>query len=205
MALRLSSASGSKPFCERLVEDGRLSLGQKTDALKTARVLISNTVDPAKSQDPKFRRLKLGNAKLQQKIFSIPVMMELLQFVGFEHQSVEGEDCLVMKDGFTQPCQACLVDLQVAQDRLAASSTNNNNMNAPVLEKLTEKQKARVLLEGKERQEKLAIKENRKRNLAMLKEDKRARHSDPNWKSGVSAACAKSGSGISTFRDKYGE
>lgn len=204
MTLRLSSTSGCKPFFERLVEDGRLSLGQKTDALKTARVLISNAVDPAKSQDPKFRRLKLGNAKLQQKIFSIPVMMELLQFVGFEHQSVEGEDCLVMKDGFTEPCQACLVDLQVAQDRLTTLSTNIN-INAPVLEKLTGKQIERRLLEEKERQDKLAAKDNRKRNLAMLKEDKRARHSDPNWKPQVSAACAKTGSGISTFRDKYGE
>jgi hypothetical protein len=204
MTLRLSSTSGCKPFFERLVEDGRLSLGQKTDALKTARVLISNAVDPAKSQDPKFRRLKLGNAKLQQKIFSIPVMMELLQFVGFEHQSVEGEACLVMKDGFTEPCQACLVDLQVAQDRLTTLSTNIN-INAPVLEKLTGKQIERRLLEEKERQDKLAAKDNRKRNLAMLKEDKRARHSDPNWKPQVSAACAKTGSGISTFRDKYGE
>jgi hypothetical protein len=204
MTLRLSSTSGCKPFFERLVEDGRLSLCQKTDALKTARVLISNAVDPAKSQDPKFRRLKLGNAKLQQKIFSIPVMMELLQFVGFEHQSVEGEACLVMKDGFTEPCQACLVDLQVAQDRLTTLSTNIN-INAPVLEKLTGKQIERRLLEEKERQDKLAAKDNRKRNLAMLKEDKRARHSDPNWKPQVSAACAKTGSGISTFRDKYGE
>jgi hypothetical protein len=204
MTLRLSSTSGCKPFFERLVEDGRLSLGQKTDALKTARVLISNAVDPAKSQDPKFRRLKLGNAKLQQKIFSIPVMMELLQFVGFEHQSVEGEACLVMKDGFTEPCQACLVDLQVAQDRLTTLSTNIN-INAPVLQKLTGKQIERRLLEEKERQDKLAAKDNRKRNLAMLKEDKRARHSDPNWKPQVSAACAKTGSGISTFRDKYGE
>jgi len=39
----------------------------------------------------------------------------------------------------------------------------------------------------------------------MIKQDKYVRENDPNWKSGVSAACAKSGTGISTFRDKYGE
>ena len=69
---------------------------------------------------------------------------------------------------------------------------------------MSEKQKARLLLEEKERQQKIAEKENRKRNLQMLKEDKKAR-SDPNWKPKVSAACAKTGKGLKTFRDKYGE
>jgi hypothetical protein len=35
--------------------------------------------------------------------------------------------------------------------------------------------------------------------VAKLKQDKQ------DWKSGVSAACSKSGTGISTFHDKYGE
>lgn len=210
MVLRLSSATTSsscKLFLDRLVEDGRLPLDQKTDALKTARLLIANTVDSTKSRDPKYLRLKLGNAKLQQKIFSIPTMMDLLKFVGFEQQSVDGEDCLVMKEGCQEMCQAGLAELKVAQDRLAVLSLSTSINSAPAVmeEKLSEKQKARRLLEEKQIQEKLAAKENRKRNLAMLKEDKRARESDPNWKPKVSAACAKAGTGISTFRDKYGE
>lgn len=35
--------------------------------------------------------------------------------------------------------------------------------------------------------------------------DKFVRENDENWTSKQSAACVKSGSGISTFRDKYGE
>jgi len=71
--------------------------------------------------------------------------------------------------------------------------------------KLSEKQRARILLEEKQKQEKLIDHEQRKKNVAMIKQDKFVRENDPNWKSGVSAACAKSGTGISTFRDKYGE
>ena len=35
--------------------------------------------------------------------------------------------------------------------------------------------------------------------------DKYVRENDENWTSKQSAACVKSGDGISTFRDKYGE
>merc|ERR1711862_176010 len=70
---------------------------------------------------------------------------------------------------------------------------------------LSEKQRARILLEEKQKQEKLIDYEQRKKNVAMIKQDKYVRENDANWKSGVSAACVKSGTGISTFRDKYGE
>eukprot|EP00980_Cylindrotheca_fusiformis_P005541 scaffold1172_cov115-Cylindrotheca_fusiformis.AAC.16 len=210
MTLRLSATSssssgGSKPFLDRLIEDGRLSLDQKMAAVKTASLLIANTIDPTKSQDPKYRKLKLGNSKLRERIFCLPSMMELLQYVGFEHRSDGEEKCLVMRDGREQVCKRCLVDLHVAQERLALVSNPTTSAPPLVEEKLSEKQKARRIREENERQEKQAAKENRKRNLAMLREDKCARQSDPNWKPKVSAACAKTGSGISTFRDKYGE
>lgn len=72
-------------------------------------------------------------------------------------------------------------------------------------EKKSEKQKARELMEKKRKKEAEDAKAVRAKNIAMLKQDKFVRENDENWKSGVSAACAKSGSGISTFRDKYGE
>jgi hypothetical protein len=84
--------------------------------------------------------------------------------------------------------------------------TNNNNTVFPSVEsKLTEKQKARRLLEEKQERERELAKQQRKHNVAMLKQDKFVRQNDENWTSGVSAACAKSGDSISTFRDKFGE
>jgi len=219
MTLRLSSTSAEskfKPFFDRLLEDGRITLGQKTDAVKTLQVVLKNAIaDPVKSQDPKYRQLKLENPKLQQRLFSIPVVMEILQAVGFREQMVDGNRCLFLPVPDTTTVssssgQECLAELHVTQQRLASiagttSSSSNNNVKAAVPEKLSEKQKARKLMEEKEQQEKLKAKENRKRNLALLKEDKHARENDPNWKPKVSAACAKTGTGISTFRDKYGE
>ena len=206
MVLRLSTTSESKfkPLFDRLLEDGRITLGQKADAVKTLQVVLKNAVsDPVKSQDPKYRLLKLGNAKLQQRLFSIPVVMEILQLVGFQQQMVDGEDCLVLPASSSMGHE-CVAELEVTQQRLDAIA-GTSNVKAVVPEKLSEKQKARMLLEEKERLEKEKAKENRKRNLALLKEDKHTRENDPNWKPKVSAACAKSGSGISTFRDKYGE
>jgi hypothetical protein len=71
--------------------------------------------------------------------------------------------------------------------------------------RFNEKQKARDLMEKKKKAEAEEAKRVRASNVAKLKQDKFVRENDENWKSGVSAACAKSGTGISTFRDKYGE
>eukprot|EP00526_Cylindrotheca_closterium_P019366 CAMPEP_0113617800 /NCGR_PEP_ID=MMETSP0017_2-20120614/8985_1 /TAXON_ID=2856 /ORGANISM="Cylindrotheca closterium" /LENGTH=216 /DNA_ID=CAMNT_0000527243 /DNA_START=171 /DNA_END=821 /DNA_ORIENTATION=+ /assembly_acc=CAM_ASM_000147 len=216
MALRISSTTSTttpsafRPFFDRLVEDGRITMGQKTDAVKTLQLVLKNAItDPVKSQDPKYRQLKLGNAKLQRKLFSIPVVMEILQKVGFQQQTVDGEESLVLPAQNTPNTmgQDCVEELVVTQQRLAiiAGDSTSANVKAAVPEKLSEKQKARMLMEEKEKQEKLKAKENRKRNLALLKEDKHVRENDPNWKPKVSAACAKTGTGIETFRDKYGE
>ena len=71
--------------------------------------------------------------------------------------------------------------------------------------KMSEKQKARLLMEKKRKKEEEDAKAQRAKTAAMIKQDKFVRKHDENWKSGVSAACVKSGEGISTFRDKYGE
>lgn len=209
MVLRLSSSSSTLGYLNSLVEDGQLPLGRKTDCLKTMKIIIGNLADPVKSQDEKYRRLNLNNAKLQAKVFSITYMMDLLETLGFEKQQEGEESFLILTGEIGTAFQTCLEEILAAQDRLSGSAVTATVANAKVNvfpgEKLSEKQKARRLLEEKERLEKQQAKENRKRNLALLREDKIARQTDPNWKAKVSAACAKTGTGISTFRDKYGE
>ena len=97
----------------------------------------------------------------------------------------------------------------------AAASVGSSNKKAkhqqhdeqppPPQEALTEKQKARRLLEQAKARDQAKAKEERARQIALLQQDKHTRIHDPNWKPGLSAACAKSGTSISTFRDKYGE
>ena len=42
-------------------------------------------------------------------------------------------------------------------------------------------------------------------SLSLFMIDKYVRENDENWTSKQSAACVKSGTGINTFRDKFGE
>ena len=88
-------------------------------------------------------------------------------------------------------------------DSTASTVSNSSSVNSTV--KMTEKQRARVLMEEKRKREVEDARAARARTSALIKQDKYVRQNDDNWKSGQSAACVKSGTGISTFRDKYGE
>jgi hypothetical protein len=169
--------------------------------------VVKNVLDPVKSQDAKYRTLKLDNAKLQAKLFSIVYVKDLCKVIGF----VEADGCLTIPppesdDHKLLALQTLLQEMDRAQDELleppAAAATNKKPR---VEEKLSEKQIARRQMVEKQKVESEKAKEERKRNLKMLQQDKLARETDPNWKSGVSAACSKSGSGIMTFRDRHGE
>eukprot|EP00934_Nitzschia_sp_Nitz4_P006200 Nitzschia sp. Nitz4//scaffold9_size221794//20073//20761//NITZ4_001317-RA/size221794-snap-gene-0.86-mRNA-1//1//CDS//3329560914//6190//frame0 len=200
MALRLSAtaSTGGNSALDQLLTDASLSTSQKTDCLKTLQVVVKNLLDPAKASDSKYRTLKLDNAKLQERLFGISyIRTSVLPSVGF----VEQEQVMVANEPL--PVQA-LQQLQQAIVSATESLAKPAKL-MPATEKLSEKQKARRLLEEKERKEKEIAKLERKRNVAMLQQDKLTRETDPNWKPGLSAACAKSGSSISTFRDKYGE
>lgn len=74
-----------------------------------------------------------------------------------------------------------------------------------VVEKLSEKQKARRLLEEKRRLEKEREKAFRNETRAKIAADKLVRQKDENWKPSVSAAADKTGTGLLTFRDRHGE
>ena len=71
--------------------------------------------------------------------------------------------------------------------------------------RMSEKQKARQLMEKKRQKEAEEAKEARKKTSKLIKQDKYVRENDENWTSKQSAACVKEGSAISTFRDKFGE
>ena len=102
-------------------------------------------------------------------------------------------------------CQRGLKTLSQELLKAQESMQEPTNKKPRVEEKLSEKQKARRMMEEKRKADVLKAKEERKRNIEMLKHDKLVRETDPNWKPGVSAACAKSGTGLKSFRDRHGE
>jgi nitrate reductase alpha subunit len=93
----------------------------------------------------------------------------------------------------------------VTKQRSVVEEEEKKSDDYPMVEKLSEKQKARMLLEEKQRKDKEEARKHRAKNIALLKQDNHVRKHDENWKSGVSAAMAKSGNGIETFRDRHGE
>ncbi|KAL7456126.1 hypothetical protein ACHAWC_007642 [Mediolabrus comicus] len=206
---------------------------QKIACLKTLRIVVKNLADPVKSTDPKFRQLKYE--KVKAKISPCPAAIDYMKAIGFSQiTDTDGEEYLRIDAAKTidiSHMQSSIVELNNALEMITPKNINPvfreekktaENINPVFREekktadtatttsstttgKLSEKQKARLLMEEKERKERAEAKAARKKTSALIKQDKYVRENDENWESKQSAACVKSGTGISTFRDKYGE
>jgi len=185
------------------------------------KLIIKNLADPVKAQDAKYRQLKLDNAKIQQKLVPVLSALEYLKAIGFLEASqeniqvlrVENPDVAVMKASLQEvtnalemvaPSAAVTSKPSIKKARMEVEEEKKSDDPLPV-ERLSEKQKARRLMEEKERKEKEIARRERAKTSAQIKQDKWVRKNDPNWKPSVNAAAAKSGSGIETFRDRHGE
>jgi hypothetical protein len=187
--------------------------------LKLLTVVVKNLADPQKSVDPKYRHLKTCNEKIATKLLRFVQAVEFLISIGFSQQkdvdSNDGSTIFQIPAEHTvdlDAMQAALLQVTAAMAKVATPSSTaaanthvQLNQKPVVKERLSEKQKARLLLAKKEAEEKKLERAYREKNIQALKQDEHVRRNDPNWKSGVSSACSKSGSSISTFRDKYGE
>jgi len=251
-----TSNHGAVSHLKTLISDENASQQQKVDCLKLLKIVLKNLSDKEKRKDSKYRQLRLENEKIKNKLTIFPCASQLLiDYIGFskeidettkeqvlridENTVIQNDDVITTSlqyilDAITElsntasvaaPPKKYLSEKQKArimleekekQDKIFENEQRKRNLALMKKEKalkngdskagkLSEKQRARILLEEKQKQEKLIEQEQRKKNVAMIKQDKYVRENDPNWKSGVSAACAKSGTGISTFRDKYGE
>ena len=212
------------------MNDTSLSLEQKLDVVKTLSTVLRNL--EKKGTDIKYRTLNLNNEKLQARLFSFSgTEMLLVNVVGFT--KTDGGNELVLKDApspfvLTRLSQEWLPALSSTQSTLVAMSGGNNSMDASMAKKakltksssslssastssststsmLSEKQKARRLLEEKKEKEKMEAKLAKERTRAQIAADKRVRMEDENWKPSVSAAAAKGGTKLQTFRDRHGE
>eukprot|EP00541_Cyclophora_tenuis_P018833 CAMPEP_0116565766 /NCGR_PEP_ID=MMETSP0397-20121206/14075_1 /TAXON_ID=216820 /ORGANISM="Cyclophora tenuis, Strain ECT3854" /LENGTH=212 /DNA_ID=CAMNT_0004092565 /DNA_START=398 /DNA_END=1036 /DNA_ORIENTATION=+ len=199
---------------EELITQSSASDGQKLDCLKLLKVVIKNLADPVKSKDAKYRQLKVENEKVRAKIVPFPSALAYLKAIGFaEAEDESSAKVLRIEEVNHTLMTASLQEVTNAIEMLTPQSDAPKpkaNVSSSVLRtappaKLSEKQKARILLEEKAKREKEENRRQRAKNVALLKQDKHVRKHDENWKSGVSAAMAKTGNSISTFRDRHGE
>jgi hypothetical protein len=163
---------------------------------------------------------------VREKLFACPSAKDYLKAIGFVEAEEDGVSVLrVDGDIDIVVMQASLQEVSNGLDIVAPTdgrapafkkhrSTSFEeekkdedvlSMSRPAVSKMSEKQKARLLMEEKEKREREEAKSYRKRTSALIKTDKYVRQKDENWTSQPSAACVKTGDSISTFRDRHGE
>ena len=197
------TSSASVPL-NQFLNDVNIGKKQKAETLQIVTTILRNI---ATKDDPKYRQLRLENNKIKQNIGVFPSILLYFQKIGFavvnaagqeEHLlRVDNPDMSIMQASHQQAKAA----YESIQRDLEASIAGESSASTV----LSEKQKARRLLEEKKRLQKEEDRLARKRTQAQLKMDKHVRQNDPNWKPTVSAAAAKTGNAMQTFRDKFGE
>lgn len=183
------------------------------------KIVTKNLADPIKYKEEKYRQLKLDNAKIQQNLEPCrPHAMQFLSCLGFVPQN-DAPILMVATPPNIVAMQAALEQVTQAWQGLTEHLPNNNPPSKSSYQRqssssvsadsadsqLSEKQKARRLLAQKQQEEKNEAKRRRQATAALIQQDKYVRQNDANWTSAPSAACHKSGTSISTFRDRHGE
>jgi PUB domain len=210
LTMRLNLNTGLHGYLHTFEQDVNLSPAAKAETLKFLTVILKNLL---KSDDVKYRQLRLGNAKIQRMTSHVAVMGYLLSSsIGFEHVQEDGGEYVlkIRSEPVRDSLERALVD---ATDALGSVeglipktvSTSSSSASLSGMEAPSERQKARMLRDEAERIEREVAREERKRTVHQIKTDKHVRENDPNWKPSVAAAVAKAGDTMSTFRDKFGE
>jgi DNA polymerase III psi subunit len=229
MTLRLNSSSRSSNefFINAFEHDVNISSTTKHDVLKFLSIVVKNLIE--QPTEPKYRQLRLQNSKIQRYTAHTPIMNYLQHVIGFERISESNTDgitesLLRIVDSSRLPSEEALngelrtitLALQraqctnlapVTQPRVISNSSSTSSLLSEETEntKLTEKQKARKLMEEASAMQKKQDEQARKRTIQQIQNDKHVRANDPNWKPSASAAATKSGDAMLTFRDKFGE
>ena len=164
---------------------------QKVACLKTLRIVVKNLADPTKNADPKYRQLKLSNEKVRAKIAPCPSGVDYMKALGFGVVADNGEEYLRIDSATvisTSDMAASLIELNNALEMLAPrepfaeekktpegiiiqqnSSRSVASRNA-ASGRISEKQKARLLLEKKRERENQEAKEARRKTSNLIKQ-----------------------------------
>lgn len=167
---------------------------QKVACLKTLRIVVKNLADPQKNADPKYRQLKLSNEKVKAKITPCPSALDYMKAIGFvvvieedgeEYLRIEPSKSISVTD-----MEASLAELNNAIEMLSPveqsfaeekktpegiivreqSGGSSAASGASSTGRMSEKQKARLLMEQKRQREAQEAKEARKKTSNLIKQ-----------------------------------
>ena len=208
MSLRLNTSNSLSSPLSLLEHDVNLSASTKADFLRFISVILKNLG----KDDPKYRQLRHTTNSKIQKNTSYPAVLSYLRTIGFVETFAADDESVLKCSAVPSNLAALRREVSAAQERIAAlqpAVISHSSSTASLVDNeatnLSERQKARKLAEENEAQQKLQAKAARKRTVDQIKADKWTRQNDPNWKPSVSAAAAKSGDSMQTFREKFGE
>jgi hypothetical protein len=187
-----------------------------TPALKTLKTLVSNIAK--NPSEEKYHGIKLSNPKIQERLGSTPQNIMFLKAMGFQEVQEGEERMLKITADRVNQAEFCTMQKVLEEavearsgvlqrEPLAPASTNPALTRPKEYKKPKLSMKAQAIRDKEERaiQERAQRLADKQVQLKRIAADKHARANDPNWKAGVSAAMAKGGDSISTFRDKFGE
>ena len=166
---------------------------QKVSALKTLRIVVKNLADPLKNANPKYRQLKLSNEKVKAKIAPCPSALDYMKALGFAVLKEDGEEYLRIESSKAisiSDMEASVAELNNAIDMLVPKETSiseekktpegiivrqqSSNLSAAsssgTTGPMSEKQKARLLMEKKRQREAQEAKEARQKTSNLIKQ-----------------------------------
>jgi hypothetical protein len=130
--------------------DVNVSNVNKAEVFKFLAVILKNLLN---SDDPKFRQLRLSNAKIQRITAHAAVMSYLQQVVGFEMIQENGESLLRIVGAALSglSLQSSFEEVTAAKERVTSliPTTVSNSSSVASLPELTSKQKTRKMMEEK--------------------------------------------------------
>lgn len=155
-----------------------------THQLKTLRIILKNLADPNKSTDPKYRSIKAS--KISAKFAPCPSATEYLKAIGFTTIIEEGEEVFKIEHVDISTMEAVIIELNNALEMITPATLGDSageekkveydrgsssiSTASTITGKISEKQKARMLMEKKEREEKEEARRARKETEAQIKQ-----------------------------------
>jgi len=183
-----------------------------TPALKTLKTLIANIAKAP--EEEKYHTIKLSNPKIQERLGSTPQNTILLKSMGFTEEngtltisadSIDQAAFRQMQKQLEEAVEArsgVLKRVPLEPRNAPVQASRSSISKKPKVSLKVQARRDASEREAKERAQRIQDKEEQLKKIAA---QAHARKHDPNWKAGVSAAMAKGGDSISTFRDKFGE
>jgi len=112
-----------KTYLAEKLNELRVQAENESTTIKTLKIVVKNVLLHGDDEDPKFRRLRLSNVNLMQRLLQYSHAIDLCKYIGFVHD--EAEDALIIERGFERHRIQMLKDM--LDSELSTVTTGKNS------------------------------------------------------------------------------